>query len=103
MWPFDIISVRANAISLYKRGLKKTESKDAKGALADYNRVLEMPNAPADVRAMVLFNRALIHSISKDYENARIDLVEVLNMNQVPAEVKVAAKRKLERMKKLSR
>ncbi len=103
MWPFDLFTARGKALSLLRRGMQKAKKRNSPGAIADYSKVLAMPKAPDDVKAMALFNRALIYSTDKNYDEARLDLNNLLGLSGVPADVLNAAKQKLQRMDKLSR
>lgn len=96
----DSFSGRGKATSLYKRGMKNAKDRKYEKAIADYNSVLEMPKAPADLKAMALFNRALTYSSTKEYDKAQEDLNKVLKLPHLAPDVKEAARLKLERMRK---
>lgn len=96
----DAFSARGKATSLYKRGMKNAKDRHYNEAISDYNEVLEMPKAPADLKAMALFNRALTYSSTREYAKAQEDLKKVLELPQLAPDVKEAARLKLERMKK---
>lgn len=96
----DSFSARGKATSLYKRGMKYAKDRKYDDAISDYNSVLEMPKAPADLKAMALFNRALTYSSTKEYDKAQEDLNKVLELPHLAPDVKEAARLKLERMRK---
>jgi hypothetical protein len=91
-------SVRSQVLSFYKRGLARTKNDDSKGALVDFTSVIELADAPSDVRAMAQYNRALLYAAAGDIGSAVADLNAVLNCPEPLREIKLAAKRRLERM-----
>lgn len=92
-----VFSNRCKATSLYKRGMAKAKKRDTEGAIADYTAILNMRNAPEDVKAMARFNRALAYSSAGEYENAKEDLNSVLAAEETPANIQSAAEKKLRR------
>lgn len=85
---------------IYRRGMLKAKLHDNQAALADYTAVIEMEEAPADLRAMALYNRSVVH-LAQNHEAAAIsDLEELLKMPQAAANVKTEARRKLVRMQR---
>lgn len=96
----QLFSTKGKATTLYKRGMKHAKDRKYHEAIADYNAVMEMPKAPAELIAMALFNRALSYSSIRDYDKAKEDLNKVLKLVNLPADVRDAAKQKLERMEK---
>jgi hypothetical protein len=66
--------------------------------MEDYSAVIDMPEAPADVRAMALYNRALLYAATNDVPRAVDDLNAVLAMTDPLRKVKSAARQKLDRM-----
>lgn len=96
----DSFSARGKATSLYKRGMKRANEGKNEEAIADYNAILEMPKAPANLKAMALFNRALTYSSVREFDKAQADLEAVLEGRNVPPDIREAARLKLERMKK---
>ena len=96
----ELFSAKGRATASYKRGMKHAKERKYDAAIADYNTVLEMPKAPADVKAMALFNRALTYSSIREYEKAREDLDKVLALPNLAADIRDAAKQKLDRLEK---
>jgi len=95
-WPR---SARSDAMSLYKKGLTCSERKDLTGALHAYTLAIESPDAPEDVKAMALYNRALVLAANGAVEEAEGDLQVVMNLPVPLHAIKLAAKRRLERLK----
>jgi hypothetical protein len=94
-------SKKFQAGSVYRRGMLKAKLRDHQAAMADYTTVIEMVEAPADLRAMALYNRSVVH-LAQHHESAAIsDLEELLKMPQAGANVKVEARRKLVRMQRV--
>jgi hypothetical protein len=75
--------------------MAKAKKHDHDGALDDYTAVIELPDAPSDVRAMALYNRALVHVAAGDHARGTTDLDEVLAMEGAPDSVKSMARQKL--------
>jgi hypothetical protein len=92
-------SARSLVMSSYKRGLSRTKRHDPQGAMEDFTAAIEAPDAPADVKAMALYNRALLFAAARDISRANDDLKAVLVMEAALPEIKLAAKRRLERMR----
>ncbi|MEX2316076.1 MAG: hypothetical protein WD669_02920 [Pirellulales bacterium] len=93
------VSVRSLVMSSYKRGLARTKGRDPQGAMDDFTAAIEARDAPADVKAMALYNRALLFAAVHDIAKANDDLQAVLAMAAPLPEIKLAAKRRLERMR----
>ena len=98
--PFRKKRLRDKALKMYKRGLEKAEDRNFDGAIADYTGILDMPQAPVDVKAMARFNRALAHSSNRKFALADEDLRAVLSAHDAPEQVKEAAKAKLSRLQR---
>jgi hypothetical protein len=96
LWPH---SARSDAISLYKKGLTRSEQKDVMGAMDAYTLAIELPDAPDDVKAMALYNRALILAANGAIDKALTDLQVVMDLPLPLHEIKLAARRRLERLK----
>jgi hypothetical protein len=96
LWPH---SVRSDAMSLYRKGLTCSESKDLKGATDAYTSAIELPNAPDDVKAMALYNRALVSAANGAIDKALVDLQVVMELPVPLPAIKLAARRRLERLK----
>jgi tetratricopeptide (TPR) repeat protein len=96
LWPH---SVRSDAMSLYKRGLTCAESKDSAGALEAYTSAIDLPGVPADVKAMALYNRALVLAANGAVDQALADLEIVLELPVPLHVIKLAARRRLERLR----
>jgi hypothetical protein len=93
-------SVRGAVLSLYKRGLARGKKQDQQGAMDAYTAVIDMPDAPADLRAMALYNRALLYASKKDFRSATGDLRAVLVLEFPLRDIKSAARRTLDRMQR---
>jgi len=93
-------SVRGTVLSLYKRGLARTDDDDPKGAMSDFTAAIEALDAPMDVKAMALYNRALLFAAANEIPKAVDDLQAVLAMVAPLRDVKLAAKRRLDRMQR---
>jgi len=91
-------TVRDAALSLFRRGLARGKKHNRQGAMEDYSAVIDMPDAPADVRAMALYNRGLLHAGQKRLLNATDDLQAILAMEAAPHDVKSAAGKTLDRI-----
>jgi tetratricopeptide (TPR) repeat protein len=96
LWPH---SARSDAMSLYKRGLACGERNDFRGAKEAYTLAIELPNAPDDVKAMALYNRALVLAASGAVDQAVADLQIVMELPGSLHTIKLAARRRLERLK----
>jgi hypothetical protein len=98
-WLFGNRSARSVALSLYKRGLKCITKHDQSGALDDFTAAIESPGAPDDLRAMALYNRALLFAALDKFSEAVDDLNAILTMAEPLREIKLAARRRLDRMR----
>lgn len=98
-WLFGGRSARSAALSLYKRGLKCTKKNDQRGAMENFTATVESPDAPEDLRAMALYNRALLFAALDKFSEAVDDLDAVLAMADSLREIKLAARRRLDRMR----
>ncbi len=99
-WLRRRFSGRGQALSLYRRGVKRAKRQDHSGALDDYSATINLPQVSPDVKAMALFNRALVLAADGDQALARDDLHRVLAMAGTPTEVRIEARRKLVRMER---
>lgn len=92
-------TLRGRALSLYRSGMTKANYHDHQGAIEDYSTAIDLPDTPADVRAMAMFNRALVYSAIGEDPRAVADLQSVLEMTDAEAPaVKAEARQKLVRM-----
>jgi hypothetical protein len=98
-WLFSGRSARSVALSLYKSGLKCTKKNDPQGAMKNFTAAVESPGAPEDLRAMALYNRALLFAALDKFSDAVGDLNAVLAMADPLREIKLAARRRLDRMR----
>lgn len=96
LWPR---SARGDAMSLYRQGLACGERKDFTGATAAYTSAIKSLGVPDDVKAMALYNRALVLAAEGAVEQAVTDLQIVLNLPGKLQAVKLAARRRLERLR----
>jgi tetratricopeptide (TPR) repeat protein len=96
LWPH---SLRGDAMSLYKKGLACSEGKNLTGAMEAYTSAIELPNAPADVKAMALYNRALILAANGAIDKALVDLQVVMQLPVPLPAIKLTARSRLERLK----
>jgi hypothetical protein len=101
-WLVSKLSGRNKALSLYKRGMKKATKRDHEGAIADYTATIGIPDAPAELIAMVLYNRALVYVATGDDRKGNDDLEAVLAMKEGLVNVKTMARQKLARMESRS-
>jgi hypothetical protein len=101
-WLDRLFSSRGRASAVYQRGIEKAKANDHAGALADYNAVIAMAKAPADIKAMASFNRGLIYYLEHDAQRAIEAFEAVVSLPHAPANVVSAAREKLERMKRRS-
>lgn len=101
-WLTGRYSQRAKAMWLYRRGMIKAKLRDHAKAVADYTAVIEMDEAPADIRAMALYNRSLVYSGSHNESGAIDDLEKLLQLVGAAENVKTEARRKLLRMQRSS-
>ena len=99
LWPH---SLRSDATSLYKRGLACAERKDSSGALEAYTSAIDLPGVPDDVRAMALYNRALVLAAVGEVDKALADLEIVMELPVRLHVIKLAARRRLERLRNRS-
>ena len=97
-WLIGGRSVRSAVLSLYKRGLARAEKHDDAGAMEAYTAVIDLPDAPEDVKAMVLYNRALLFAAAGRTDKALADLQTVMEMPMPMHGIKLAARRRLERL-----
>ena len=95
--------VRGKAMAAYKRGMEKAEGRDWAGAIIEYTAVIEMADAPGDVKAMALFNRAIAYSHADAPDRAELDLQRVLSLDEATAQVKNAARERMKRMEQYRR
>jgi hypothetical protein len=98
-WLFGGRSARSVALSLYKRGLMCIKKHDQRGAMEGFTAAIESPGAPDDLRAMALYNRALLFAALDKFSDAVDDLNAILEMAHPLREIKVAARRRLDRMR----
>jgi len=101
-WLTNWFSHRHQAMSLYQRGMIKARLRDHASAMADYTAVIDMPDAPADIRAMALYNRSVVRSARHSDPEAIADLEQLLEMHGAAANVRTAARRQLVRIQRLS-
>jgi hypothetical protein len=97
-WFKGRISNRYRANSIYRSGMKNARAHRHQQALEDYTCVVEMAEAPADIKAMALYNRALVLDAMGDQAQAVVDLDNVLAMAETPEQVRMEARRKMTRM-----
>ena len=97
---FSAFSSRGKAMAAYKEGMKKAKLRDWPGAIDRYTSVMEMANAPPDLKAMAQFNRALAYNSERDFDNAKRDLDAVIAVKETPPNVRTAAEEKLARMQR---
>ena len=90
-------------MSLYKRGMARAKKHDHQGAIGDYTAAIEMPDTPADLKAMALYNRATVYAVVGEKSKATDDLNVVLAMPQELTDIKTEARRKLMRMERRSK
>jgi hypothetical protein len=99
-WMRGKCSKKFQAGLIYRRGMLKAKLHDNQAALADYTAVIEMDEAPGELRAMALYNRSVVHLAQHHEAEAIGDLEELLKLPQAAANVKTEARRKLLRMQR---
>lgn len=97
-WFKGHLSNRYRANSIYRSGMKNARAHRHEQALKDYTCVVEMTEAPADIKAMALYNRALVRDAMGNQTQAVVDLDKVLAMPETPEQVRMEARRKITRM-----
>ena len=101
-WLSGHFSHHGKAMARYKRGMRKANLHDYRGAIADYNETVAMLSSPSDLKAMVLYNRALAFAAIGDGQ-ALTDLAAVLAMEAAPVNIRTMAKQKLAKLESRSR
>jgi len=96
-WLTNRLSSR-RALSRYNRGVAKTKKRDHQGAIVDYTTTIEMPETPADLKAMALYYRAVVHVAAGDDLKGVGDLDAILAMEETLINVKTMARQKLARI-----
>ncbi|MEE3370655.1 MAG: hypothetical protein VX346_15050 [Planctomycetota bacterium] len=91
---------RRKAIKTYKDGIVHADARRFDKAIANYSTVVDMRQAPLDVRAMARLNRALVYSVQGDIPTARNELTIVIHDEAAPDSVKNSAREKLKRLEK---
>lgn len=104
-WIKGNFSVRRKALWIYRRGMARAKKHNREGALVDYTSAIEMPNVPADVKAMALYNRALVYLAAGDDPKGVDDLGAVLAMDgaMMMINVKTMARQKLAKIESRTR
>ncbi len=80
----------------------KAKLRDHASAIADYTSVIDMEDAPADIRAMALYNRSIVYTAIHSDSQAIYDLERLLEMEGATANVRNEARRKLVRIQRSS-
>jgi hypothetical protein len=52
-WFTGRFSIRGKALTLYRRGMSRVKKHDYQGAIDDYTTTIDMPDTPADVKAIL--------------------------------------------------
>jgi hypothetical protein len=99
-WLKGRLSHRDKALSLYKQGIAHAKLHDHEAAILDYTAVIDMADAPPDVRAMAIYNRSVVHTANHHDPLAISDLEMLLAMTGAAANVRTEARRKLVRMQR---
>ncbi len=73
------------------RGRYYRQIGDPNGAMADYTQVIDMPDAPAGLKAQALVNRGNFKDQQGDPAGAMADYTQVIDMPDAPAEWKAQA------------
>jgi tetratricopeptide (TPR) repeat protein len=95
-WPR---SARSEMLSLYRKGMACAEKQDSQGAMSAYTMAIQHAEASDDVKAMALYNRALLFAAEGNTDQALADLQAVMDMPIPLREIKLAARRRLERLR----
>jgi hypothetical protein len=101
-WILGGWSHRQRVMARYRQGMEYAKANDNQAALEEYTAVIEMVNAPVDIRSMALYNRAVVYSTMHNDAQATRDLEKVLETAGAAANVRLEAKRKLVRMERAS-
>ena len=97
-WFRSRVSSRYRASWRYRQGMKHAQRHNHQQAIADYSEVIEMAEAPADIRGMALYNRALVYDAMGNEAAAVVDLKRVLTMGGTSEQVRTEAHRKITRI-----
>ncbi len=87
---------------LYQRGMIKAKLRDQDSAIADYTAVIDMLDAPDDIRAMARYNRSIAYTASHHHTEAIDDLQQLLEMKSAATNVRTAARRQFVRIQRSS-
>jgi tetratricopeptide (TPR) repeat protein len=105
-WPMNLFkrwfwprSNRSEMLSFYKKGMACAEKDDSQGAMSAYTTAIEHAGASEDVKAMALYNRALLFAAEGNNDRALADLTAVMEIPLPLYEIKLAARRRLERLR----
>lgn len=98
-WLANRFTERGRAIILFHRGKSRANKRDDAGAIEDYSAALQMPQLPADIRALALYNRALVWIASGENAQGSSDLNQILAMDVFHSNVKTMARQALMRIK----
>jgi hypothetical protein len=96
----SVFSSKFRANWLYRRGMYRAKLHKHMAAIDDYTAVIDMVDAPGNVRAMALYNRALVNYAKGSESDAISDLNQVTGMAEAAERVKTEAQRQLVRMKR---
>ena len=91
---------RRKAVKIYRRGLAHANASRYDDAIAAYSSVVEMRQAPLDVRSMARLNRALVYSLQGNTDLAGKELTIVIHDDAAPESVKATAQEKLKRLER---
>ena len=91
---------RRKAVKIYRRGLAYANANKYDDAVLDYSYVVDMRQAPLDVRSMARLNRALVYSLQGDADRAGKELTIVIHDDASPESVKTTARAKLKRLQR---
>lgn len=80
------IAPNEKAIALFQRGLGKWQCGVNDGAMADFDAVIKLPDAPAEQVAKTLYNRGVMKDQRGDSGGAIADFSAVISLPNAPAE-----------------
>ena len=80
-----------HATARLRRGITYGEQGDFELALSDYSAVVEMPDAPVELRAKALFNRGVTYAKQGGIERALSDYSAVVEMLDAPVDLRARA------------
>lgn len=97
-WLQERFTAQGQTVARYKSGMRRARRHDHSGAIADYDEVIGMVHATAELKSMARYNRALVHAAAGDAKLATSELTAVIAQAETPINVRTAARQKLVRL-----